>query len=340
LPVARPAAERPQVALVGTGGTISSVGRHSLDFVEYSDYGRILEADQLVGSIPEIKREADVLPVRFRTLPSSAITPRDWLHLSGLIHSLWADNPGVAGIVVTHGTSTLEETAYFLHLTLKVQTPVVLVGAQRPSNSMSSDASLNLLNAIRTSCSPAARGLGALVLLNDEIHCAREVTKTSNFRLEAFRAPDLGMLGYADADGEIVIYRRPTRRHTIDSEFDTGGLEDLPRVEIAYSYAGSDGTAIDAFVGAGARAVVLASLAPGRPTPGEIRAAAAARDQGVLMVLSSRAGSGRIPPRELAREQGFLEADNLNPQKTRVLTMLALTKTQDPAEMERMFREY
>jgi L-asparaginase len=329
-----------QVAVIGTGGTISSVGRHSLDFVEYGDHGRVLEADELVERVPEIAGVADVVPIRFRTLPSTAITPADWLELNELVHRLFAEHPGLSGAVVTHGTATLEETAYFLHLTLKVDKPVVLVGAQRPANALSSDASLNLLNALRTACSPAAAGLGVLVLLNDEIHSAREVTKTSNYRLEAFRAPDLGMLGYADGDGEIVIYRRPARRHTTATEFDMRGSKELPRVEIAYSYAGADGTAIDAFVAAGARAVVVASLAPGRPTPGEARAAADARGKGVLMVQSSRAGSGRVLPRALLREQGFIVADNLNPQKARVLAMLALTRTDDPAEMERLFREY
>ena len=332
--------KRPRVALIGTGGTISSVGRHSLDLVEYADHGRILEAEELLARAPEITTEVEAVPVRFRALPSSAITPADWLELNELIHRLFAEDEGLVGAVITHGTATLEETAYFLHLTLKVRKPVVLVGAQRPSNSLSTDASLNLLNAIRTARSPQAVGLGVLVLLNDEIQSAREVTKTSNHRLEAFRTPDLGMLGYADADGEVVIYRRPTRRCLTETEFDTRGFTDLPRVDIAYSYAGSDGTAIDAFIAAGARGVVVASLPPGRPTPGEERAAAEARRQGVLMVQSSRSGSGRVVPRSLLREQGFVVADNLNPQKARVLTMLALTRTQDPAEVERMFRDY
>jgi L-asparaginase len=332
--------DRPQVAVIGTGGTISSVGRHSLDFVEYGDHGRVLEADELVARIPEIEAEADVVPIRFRTLPSTAITPKDWLELNELLHRLFAERPGLKGAVVTHGTATLEETAYFLHLTLKVEKPVVLVGAQRPANGLSSDAPLNLLNGVRTAAAPAASGLGVLTLLNDEIHSAREVTKTSNYRLEAFRAPDLGMLGYADSDGEIVIYRRPARRFTTQTEFDARGLTELPRVEIAYAYAGSDGTAIDAFVAAGARAIVVASLAPGRPTPGEARAALAAQKKGVLMIQSSRAGSGRVLRRPLLEEQGFVVADNLNPQKARVLTMLALTRTNEPAEVQRMFRDY
>ena len=333
----RPA--RPRVTVIGTGGTISFRGRHSLDLYEYGDHGRILDVDELLAGVPEIQREADVLPVTLTTLPSSATSPADWLALHARVREVVAETEPT-GVVVTHGTATLEETAYFLHLTLNVATPVVLVGAQRPSNGLSTDASLNLLNAVRIAASAAARGLGVLVALNDQIHAAREVTKTSNHRLETFRAPDLGMLGYADVDGEIAIYRRPTRRGLAETEFDVTAVTELPRVDIAYSYPGSDGTAIDAFVNAGARGLVLASLAPGRLTPGEAAAVAAARRHGVVVVLSSRAGSGRVVPRARLAEQGIVAADNLSPQKARVLTMLALTRTDDVEQVGRMFREY
>jgi L-asparaginase len=330
-----------QIAVIGTGGTISYVGRHSLDLYEYGDYGHILEVDEVVARNPEISREFDILPVPFRALHSTAVTATDWLELNELIHRVVAEHPDLAGIVVTHGTGTLEETAFFLHLTLKVEQPVVVVGAQRPSNGLGTDAPLNLLNAVRTAASPHVRGLGVLVLLNDQIQSARDVTKTSNHRLETFQSRDLGLLGYADPDGEIAIYRAPTRRRQLGSEFDTRGLAELPRVDIAYSYAGADGTAIDAFVAAGARAVVIAALpSGGKPTPDESRAAADARRQGVQIVQSSRAGSGRVLPRTKLTEQGIVVADNLNPQKARILTMIALTQTREPAELERIFREY
>ena len=242
--------------------------------------------------------------------------------------------------MITHGTATLEETAYFLNLTLKVDATVVLVGSQRPATGLSSDAALNLLNAVRVAGSPDARGLGVLVLLNDEIQAAREVTKTSTLRLETFRSPDVGMLGYADPDGRVAIYRRPVRCHAPATEFDVRGRAELPRVDIAASYAGADGAAIRAFVAAGARAIVSASLAPGVTTPAESEALLEARRRGVLVVLSSRAGSGRVLPRTVLREQGFVVADNLNPQKARVLAMLALTRTDEVIEVQRMFDEY
>ncbi len=166
------------------------------------------------------------------------------------------------------------------------------------------------------------------------------MTKASTLRLETFRSPDLGMLGYADPDGRVAIYRRPTRRHAPDTEFDVRGVADLPRVDIAYSYAGSDGAAIRAFVAAGARAIVSAAFAPGVTTAAETDALMEARRKGVVVVLASRAGSGRVLPRMVLRERGFVAADNLNPQKARVLAMLALTVTAEVPEIERIFAEH
>jgi L-asparaginase len=329
-----------RVALIGTGGTISSIGRGSLDLWEYMDTSRKAEPDELLERFPEAAEAAEIVPVRFRAVGSTAIGPGDWLALVGAVHDAIGREAPLDGVVITHGTATLEETAYFLGLTLKVEATVVLVGAQRPATGLSSDAGLNLLNAIRVAGAPEARGLGVLVLLNDEIQTAREVTKTSTLRLETFRSPDLGMLGYADPDGRVAIYRRPSRRHAPDTEFDVRGRADLPRVDIAASYAGADGAAIRAFVAAGARAIVSASLPPGVTTPAETEALLEARRRGVLIVLSSRAGSGRVLPRTLLRQQGFVVADNLTPQKARVLAMLALTRTDDPSEVQRMFDEY
>jgi L-asparaginase len=331
---------KPRVALIGTGGTISSIGRGSLDLWEYMDTGRKAEPDELLARFPEAAEAADIVPVRFRSVGSPAIQPADWLALDAAVHAAVVREGPLDGVVITHGTATLEETAYFLNLTLKVDAPVVLVGSQRPATGLSSDAGLNLLNAVRVAGAPEARGLGVLVLLNDEIQAAREVTKASTLRLETFRSPDLGMLGYADPDGRVAIYRRPTRRHAPDTEFDVRGRGDLPRVDIAYSYAGADGAAIRTFVAAGARAIVSASLPPGVTPPAETEALREARQGGVLVVLSSRAGSGRVLPRASLREQGIVVADNLNPQKARVLAMLALTRTDAPAEIQRMFDQY
>ncbi len=320
-------------------GSFSSIGRDSLDVWEYMDGGRKAEPDELLALFPEAAAAAEVVAVRFRAVGSTAIGPVEWLALDAAVHAAVRAQP-LDGVVITHGTATLEETAYFLSLSLKVATTVVLVGAQRPATGLGTDAGMNLLNALRVAAAPAARGLGVLVLLNDEIQAAREVSKTSTLRLETFRSPDVGLLGYADPDGRVAIYRRPARRHAPDTEFDVRGLDALPRVDIAASYAGADGAAIRAYVAAGARAIVSAALAPGVTTPAEGDALDEARRAGVLVVVSSRAGSGRVLPRASLGKRGFVVADNLNPQKARVLAMLALTRTGDPAEVQRMFDEY
>ena len=329
-----------RVALIGTGGTISSIGRDSLDLWEYMDTSRKAEPDELLQRFPEVAAAADIVPVGFRSVGSAAIGPAEWLALTAAVHEAVDREAPLDGVVITHGTATLEETAYFLHLTLKSDAAVVLVGAQRPASGLSSDAGLNLLNAVRVAGSREARALGVLVLLNDEIQSARDVTKSSTLRLEAFRSHDLGMLGYADPDGRVAIYRRPTRRHAPDTEFDVRGRTELPRVDIAASYAGADETAIRAFVAAGARAIVSAALPPGVVTPAETEALLEARKRGVLIVMSSRAGSGRVLPRTVLRRQDLVVADNLTPQKARILAMLALTRTNDPGEVQRMFDEY
>ena len=326
--------------MIGTGGTISLEGRHSLDLYEYMEFGSRHEIDDIIGRFPEIADTADVKPIPFRLLPSSAVSAADWLDLVRLIHE-FAEGPDAPdGFVVTHGTATLEETAYFLNLTLKISQPVVVTGAQRPLNSLSSDAGSNLLNAIRVAGSQEARGLGVLVVFNEEIHGARDVTKTSTNRLQTFQSRDLGILGYVDADGRIAIYATPSKRHAPDVEFEVAKLSDLPRVDICAVHAGADGAAIGAFVDAGARAIVMASVAPGIVTPDQNDAIDAARTDGVVVVQSTRAGSGRALRRTSMKERGIVAADNLIPQKARVLAMLALTHTQDPEQFQTIFDTY
>jgi L-asparaginase len=330
---------RPRVAIIGTGGTIQSVGAHSLDLHNYGRSGPMMEIEHLIESVPEVSQIADVTTATLRAGPSPAITSRDWLKLNDLVHQIAEEQAPVDGIVITHGTASLEETAFFLNLTLKVEVPVVFAASQRPFSALSTDAGLNLVNAVRTAASPEARGLGVLVMLNDEIQPARDVTKGSTLRLETFQSRDLGMLGYADPDG-IVIYRRPARRHAPDTEFDVRGLDSLPRVDVAYSYIDADGAAIDAFVAAGARGIVVAGFAPGGVTPDQDRALADAREQGILVVQSCRAGSGRVLDTERLKEKDIVAADNHNPQKARILAMLALTRSGDPKEFQRIAREY
>lgn len=331
--------QQPRVAVIGTGGTISSVGRDGLDIVRYVDTGKIYEVDELLNAFPETLEQADVVPVRLRAMASTAIGPAEWLEIAAKIHKLAEGDPDLAGIVVTHGTATLEETAYFLNLTLKVPFPVVLVGAQRPATGLSTDAGMNLVNAIRVAKDPASRGRGVLAILNDEIHCARDITKTSTLRLQTFRSRDFGLLGHADFD-KIAYYRMPERRRMPDTEFDVGRRSDLPRVDISLTYAGADGAVIDALAAAGSQGIVVAAMAPGYTTPAEFEALRRAADQGVTIVQGTRAGSGRVADVPSKRAPGVVLADNLTPQKARILLMLGLTVTNDPAELQRMFDTY
>lgn len=330
---------KPKVAFLGTGGTISSLGTDSLDIIHYADQHVMLEAGDILARVPEVDEVADVLAVPFAAVPSPDLAFVQWRDLSRLCDALVAEHPDLGGIVIGHGTATLEETAYALALGLDIEVPVVVVGAQRPLSGLSTDASMNLVNAIRVAADPLSRGRGALVLLNDEIHAAREVTKSATSRLQTFRAADFGMLGHVD--GPYVCYYRTAERPTgPDTEFRLSAMEELPRVDVVYSYAGGDGVAVDAFVAAGARGIVSAGFAPGNTTGPQREALQRAIAEGVVVVQSSRAGSGVVHLGEEARATGLLEADNLLPQKARILLAFALSVTSDPAEIARIFRTY
>ena len=330
---------KPKVAFIGTGGTIASLGAGPLDLQDYSAAGSMMHAEEMLARFPETALVAEVIPVRYRNVPSTSIDFIDWRALVTLCDQVVAEHPNLAGIVIGHGTATLEETAYALSLTLKVSVPVVLVGSQRPASALSSDAGLNLVNAIRVAASPDARGLGVLVVLNDEIQAAREVSKTSTLRMQTFRTADFGVLGHADGDA-VAFYRRPLRRCYPDTEFDIRTLPELPRVDIALAYAGADGTAVRAFIAAGARAIISAGFAPGFASPGDFEALKDAVAAGIVVMQCTRAGSGRTFLGKRLRDAGFLITDNLTPQKARILLALALTVSSDAEEIARMFRVY
>src|SRR5437899_8096829 len=206
----------PRIAVIGTGGTISSLGASSLDVLDYPDFGQKLTCEALLDRFPETRLVADPMPVTFRQVGSTDIGPKDWVKIRASIHRIARDEPSVAGFVIPHGTATLEETAFFLNLTLAVAESVVLVGAQRPASALGTDAGMNLVNALRVAGSPEARGKGVLVVLNDEIHAARDVVKTSTYRVQTFRSLDFGALGHVDVDA-VRFYRSPLRRHAPDT---------------------------------------------------------------------------------------------------------------------------
>lgn len=330
---------RKKVALIGTGGTIAAVGRGPFDLVDYDDNEQMLNVDELLSLLPARPDGVDVLTVPLLPISSTGIYFEHWRRLVDLCSELKSKHPELTGIVISHGTASMEETSYFLSLTLKTDVPVVMVGSQRPSNALSSDAPLNLYNAIRVAAHPGAKGLGVLVVLNDEIHAAREVTKTSTYRLQTFRSADFGMLGQCDGD-EVVFYRKPTRRAAPDTEFTLAALGELPRVGIAYSYTGSDGCVIRALTEAGMSGIVVAAFAPGCYTSADAAAIRDAVAAGLSVVVSSRAGSGRVADAIEIRRGGMIAADNLNPQKARLLLSMALTITSNADEIRRIFRTY
>src|SRR5947208_8880634 len=237
----------PRIAVIGTGGTISSLGASSLDVLDYPDFGQKLTCEALLERFPETRLVADPMPVTFRQVGSTDIGPKDWVEVRALIHGIARDEPAVAGFVIPHGTATLEETAFFLNLTLATAHPVVLVGAQRPASALGTDAGMNLVNALRVAGLPEARGKGVLVVLNDEIHAARDVVKTSTYRVQTFRSFDFGALGHVDGDGPH-FYRAPLKAHMPEAPFAGSELRDLPRVDIIYSYAVADGDLVRAAV--------------------------------------------------------------------------------------------
>ena len=298
-----------------------------------------LSNEDVLAKLPELKEIAEVEDIPFRKLPSNALIDRDLLELGSTIQQLF-DDGRADGVVVTHGTNTIEESALFLHLTLKTDRPVVLVGAMRPSTGLSTDGDLNLLNAIAVSASPSSTGKGVLVVLNDTIHSGRDVTKTSTYRVQSFQSRDLGPLGYADTDRRIVWYHQPVRPHTLATEFDIRVIGLLPRVDVVVSYIGADGHMIDAAVMAGAQGIISAGTGAGRPTPAEDEALAKAHDMGVVICIGSRVGSGRVMRSPGFARRGFVACDNLVPWKARVLLALALTITHEPDEIQRMFDLY
>ncbi len=340
-PAAQAPAPQPLVFVLSTGGTISGKGASSTSLAEYKS-GALL-GEELVAAVPEIKNVAEVRVEQIANVSSTDITVAHWLTLANRINRIFESEPRAAGVVITHGTNTIEETAYFLNLTVRHDKPVVLVGAMRPASAMSADGPLNLLNAIRTAVSKDAVGKGALVVLNEEINGARDVQKTNTYRVETFRAPELGLLGYVDAD-KVAFYRASLKRHTARAEFDVRGRTSLPPVEILYSYVQPSTIMASALATSGAQGIVFAGTGAGLISTAE-RAAlkplldlpAATRP---VLVRSNRTGNGRVVALAEYDALGMIPGDNLTPQKARILLMLGLTKTRDLAELRRMFAEY
>jgi L-asparaginase len=355
------AVDPPRVRLVATGGTISNRA------------GGRLTAEDLVASIPKVAEYAQVEFEQFANVASSQLTLDQYLDLSKRINHLLRSDQDLAGIVVTSGTDTLEELAYFLHLTVRSEKPVVVVGAMRNPSTVGHEGPANLLDGFRVAADPAARGRGVMVVLNDEINSAREVTKTDALRLHTFQSRGYGVLGVVD-DDRVVFYRDTVKRHTTRSEFDVSGITSLPRVDIVMVYQDAPGDVIKALVDLGAKGIVMATAGAGATSGTQNEGLRYAIEHGVVVVTTTRTGGGRIAPRPVrapgaggpdARDaaeereeqaeaaaagtpaEAFAEVrrrrlagEDLLPVKARILLMLALTKTTDPAEIQRIVSEY
>ena len=333
-------ASRPKVQIFATGGSIAGIGPHRLDYMLYSELGKKLNIQESLERVPEVQEIARVQAEDLISVGSTSIGPTEWLQMARRINGAFAEEPDLAGVAVTHGTATLEETAYFLNLTVKSPRPVVVTGAMRPPTAISTDADLNLLDAVRIAASENAVGKGVLTVLNNQIQAARDVSKSNTYRIETFRPNELGFLGYADSDGQVVFYRNPVRKHTTDTPFDVGGLSGLPRVDIVYAYAGADGILVDAVLDHGVDGLVIVGFGGGTFPAQMQESAARAVESGIPVVMASRATAGRVIMTPKKDRLGFIACDNLLPQKARILLMLALTTTTDREKIQQMFYEF
>jgi L-asparaginase len=342
----RATAALPRVHFVATGGTISN-----------RDGGR-LSAEELAKSMPGVDRFAQLTHEQFTNVASSELTLDQWLGLSRRVNEVFASDKDLAGVVVTSGTDTLEETAFFLHLTVRDPRPVVVVGSMRNPSTVGYEGAANLLEGVRVAADPASRDKGALVVLNDEINSARNVTKTDALRLQTFRSREYGQLGVVDRD-RVVYFSQITQRHNERIEFDVTKVNQLPRVDVIMVYQGAPADLIKAAVDNGAKGIVIAVAGAGATSGNQNEGLNYAASKGVFIVTSTRTGSGRIaPPRGPAgggdnaapgfqptpeqqrRRQFTIAGEDHTPIKARVLLMLALTKTTDRTELQRIFSEY
>lgn len=326
------------VTILATGGTIAGSGASSTTTVGYT--AATVGVDTLIKAVPELSKVAQVKGEQVFQIASENMTNEHWLTLAKRVNVLLAQ-PDVDGIVITHGTDTLEETAYFLDLVVKSKKPVVLVGAMRPGTALSADGPINLYNAVLLAANPDAAGKGVLVAMADQIHSARDVSKTNTSTPDSFKTTELGLLGYIQGN-KPYFYRASTRKHTVDTEFDISKLDKLPQVDIVYGYANVGPVALNALVAAGAKGIIHAGVGDGSLAASVKTALIAARKQGVMIVRGSRVGQGILARNGEANddELDFVAADTLNPQKARILLMLALTKTNDSKAVQKMFYTY
>ncbi len=330
-------ARKPQVTILATGGTIAGAAATGTQ----SGYSSgAVGIDTMIAGVPGIEKLATIKGEQISNVGSQDMSFEILLKVANRINELLA-TPAVDGIVVTHGTDTLEESAFFLNLVVKSDKPVVMVGSMRPSTAVSADGPLNLYNAVGVASDPNARGRGVLVLMNDWIHGAHSLTKTSTTAVQTFMSPLRGLVGVASY-GKNDFYNSPPWKHTTGSEFDVKGVTALPRVDIVYGYLDMPADSIDAAAANGAKGIVIAGVGNGNMNKASVDAAARAVRKGVVVVRSSRVATGSVGRNvELDDDKlGFVASDELNPQKARILLSLALLKGHDARAAQDLYYAY
>ncbi len=326
----------PTIVLLATGGTIAGSGTSaSLGSYKSGELGII----ELLKAIPNhLIKIARIQGEQISNIGSQDMNEEVWFKLAKRTQEL-LDDSRIKGVVITHGTDTLEESAYFLNLVLRSTKPVVLVGAMRNASSLSADGALNLYNALSVAIDEKSANKGVLVVMDDSIFSAREAIKTHTTHTSTFKALNSGAIGSVYY-GKTRYYMQPLRKHTIESEFSLSQLKTpLPKVDIIYTHAGMTPDLFQASLNSHAKGVVIAGVGNGNVSAGFLKAMQEASQMGVLIVRSSRVGSGGVTSSEID-DRAFITSDNLNPQKARVLLQLALTKTNDKAKIQEMFEEY
>jgi L-asparaginase len=322
-------ARKPNIVILATGGTIAGAAATGTQAGYTSGAVGI---DTMVAGVPGITDLATIKGEQISNVGSQDMSFQILLTLAKRINEL-AKSPGVDGFVITHGTDTMEESAFFLNLTVKTDKPVVMVGSMRPSTAVSADGPLNLYNAVGVAADPQAKGRGVLVVMNDWIHAAHSLTKTSTTAVQTFMSPVRGLVGTANY-GKNDFYTTPQWKHTTQTEFDITNVTAIPRVDLIMAYLDMPGDPIDAAVAAGAKGIVIAGVGNGNMTKAAVTAATNAVKKGV-----ATGNVGRNV--ELNDDQlGFIASDELNPQKSRILLSLALLKPHTPAQLQEMFRVY
>ena len=326
--------ELPTVVILATGGTIAGAG----DSATISGYQAAkLPIDDVLKSVPQIHTLAAITGEQVVQIGSQAMNNKVWLKLAARI-DYYFDDPGVDGIVITHGTDTMEETAYFLSLVVRSAKPIVLVGSMRPSTSLSPDGARNLYSAVAVAASVEAKNYGAMVVMNDVILSAKGVTKANATQVNAFESRNSGILGHVEL-GNVTFYQRPDKPKSV---FEISGLKQLPPVDIIYGYADASSAPVKALVDSGVRGIINAGVGNGNLYPDVEQALTVARSKGVVVVRSSRVGSGHVLRNSEVNDDklDFIAADDLSPQKARILLMLALTKTQDSGQIQQWFYDF